>query len=306
MPLEAQPVRRAKRLSRPPERFPPVETMRAAAESPRRSLARALLGGAILSFLLFCLLAWIQPVFNKNERIELPTAVKLTLEGMQAERPRQAAARRKTEIREEARPEPKARPKSAAPRRAAAQDVPQARAQTQQLTSMKNVSMFSAIGAASGSGSTTLKISFDSADQEVARKAEDFQRWQDRRSRIRDQFQSGRSGRDGDELGAREGPGRVEIKIRSADDAYLPPPRYPQKALNEQVEGFVKVRMLISVTGTIEKFEIVAAQPPGYFEEAIKEALPRWRFSPAVDESGRPIEFEEVYTYQFRLQDAAL
>jgi TonB family protein len=280
--------------------------MRAAAETPRRSLAGALLSGAVLSFLLFCLLAWIQPVFNKDERIELPIAVKLALEGMQAERPRQAAARRRTEVREEARPEPKSRPKPAAPRRAAVQDAPQARAQTQQLTSMKNVSMFSAIGAASGAGGTTLKINFDSADQEVAQKAKDFQRWQDRRSRIRDQFQSGRSGREGDELGARAGQGPIEVKIRAADDAYLPPPKYPQRALNEQVEGFVKVRMLISVTGTVEKFEIVAAQPAGYFEEAIKEALPRWRFSPAVDESGRPIEFEEVYTYQFRLEDAAL
>jgi TonB family protein len=92
---------------------------------------------------------------------------------------------------------------------------------------------------------------------------------------------------------------------RPRDETRLQQPRYPQRAIKEQVEGFVRMRLLISTTGRVERHEIIAAQPEGYFERSILEALPSWQFTPAVDESGRPVEHWKDFNYVFKLEDAA-
>ena len=59
----------------------------------------------------------------------------------------------------------------------------------------------------------------------------------------------------------------------------------------EEIEGFVMIKVLISANGSVTEFEIMGARPEDVFEEVVIDSLPRWRFSPAKDKAGRPMEF---------------
>lgn len=81
-------------------------------------------------------------------------------------------------------------------------------------------------------------------------------------------------------------------------------PRYPIKALNKEVEGWVQVKFSIDVKGIPINTEVVSAEPVGMFENAALKALAKWRFSPARnEETSLPVESSEITTkIQFRLQ----
>lgn len=64
-------------------------------------------------------------------------------------------------------------------------------------------------------------------------------------------------------------------RIRSAGQ-----PEYPYKARRRGVEGRVVVRLLVSAEGRVERADIVSADPPGVFEDAVLRAVRRWRFEP--------------------------
>lgn len=58
------------------------------------------------------------------------------------------------------------------------------------------------------------------------------------------------------------------------------PPVYPYRARQRRIEGTVQVRFLVRRDGTVGEVIIEAADPPGVFEEAVREAVERWRFEP--------------------------
>jgi hypothetical protein len=45
-----------------------------------------------------------------------------------------------------------------------------------------------------------------------------------------------------------------------------------------------------------------STDPPGVFDDSIKEVLPHWRFIPAKDDAGKPVEFWKQFNYVFKLQ----
>jgi protein TonB len=59
------------------------------------------------------------------------------------------------------------------------------------------------------------------------------------------------------------------------------PLNYPLLAKRRQIEGRVLVRVLIDREGRVQKVKILDSDPPGVFDDAVLEALPRWLFSPA-------------------------
>jgi protein TonB len=79
-------------------------------------------------------------------------------------------------------------------------------------------------------------------------------------------------------------------------------PRYPGQARREGVEGRVAVRLLVDREGRVGAVRIVAAQPPGHFEEAVREAVAGWTFRPA-QKDGQPVEAWLTATISFRLED---
>lgn len=59
-------------------------------------------------------------------------------------------------------------------------------------------------------------------------------------------------------------------------------PIYPFIARRRGIEGSVKVRFFVTRQGRVEDFQIIKAEPPGYFEEAVRETVSSWRFEPGV------------------------
>lgn len=75
--------------------------------------------------------------------------------------------------------------------------------------------------------------------------------------------------------------------IFNSDDLDQPPrqmfrsePVYPYRARQRNIEGEVKVKLLVRADGTVANITILDATPKGYFEEAVKKVVPSWKFSP--------------------------
>lgn len=67
-----------------------------------------------------------------------------------------------------------------------------------------------------------------------------------------------------------------------------PQPQYPQRALEAEKEGIVRLRITIGPDGAVIDAQVVNAQPRGWFENAAINAVKRWRYQP----SGRTIQTE--------------
>ncbi|MBU2489259.1 MAG: energy transducer TonB [Proteobacteria bacterium] len=79
------------------------------------------------------------------------------------------------------------------------------------------------------------------------------------------------------------------------------PAAYPLRAKRMNVEGAVKVRFLVTALGEVRDPEIVEADPPGLFEDAVLDAVSRWRFSPGLLD-GRPVATRVTVSVTFRLE----
>lgn len=56
---------------------------------------------------------------------------------------------------------------------------------------------------------------------------------------------------------------------------------YPSQAKRDGVTGYVVLNLLINAEGEVEKVQVLEAEPEGVFEEAAREAVEDWRFTPA-------------------------
>mgnify|MGYP005834883991 CR=1 FL=1 len=302
--LETPARRRFVRARSRGRREPPAEPPPVAAAPRPWSWLRAALAGLILSCLLFGLLGYIQPVFKKNERIEIPKAVQVLFRAAQKSEKPKAVAKKEAQ-----RPEPRAerreaRPK-AQPRRESApkQVAAKPRSEMQALKDIGPINVFQGLGGSAGAGG--VLVSFAPEDAEVRQELAEHAEYMRRRERIREGASSGRAG--GPQGGGRAGAGGgMQVSLKSAEGVYQPIPKYPPDAERRQVEGWVKVRVLVGITGGVEKVEIVGAHPSGVFEETVRDTLGRWKYAPAVDERGRPLEFWDEFVLQFRLEDAAI
>ena len=87
-------------------------------------------------------------------------------------------------------------------------------------------------------------------------------------------------------------PQAIDTLVSSADIVAnpidQPQPGYPQRALEAEKEGIVRLRITIAPDGTVAEAVILSAQPSGWFENAALGAVRRWRYRP----SGRTISTE--------------
>ena len=56
---------------------------------------------------------------------------------------------------------------------------------------------------------------------------------------------------------------------------------YPERAAREWVGGSVRLMLLLDEAGAVDSVSVVAAEPPGYFEDAARAVLAAARFFPA-------------------------
>ncbi len=82
------------------------------------------------------------------------------------------------------------------------------------------------------------------------------------------------------------GPTRSDF-VFNGDDLDQPPrqmvrthPTYPYRARQRNIEGEVKVKLLVRADGTVASVTILDATPKGIFDSSVKEAVPNWKFTP--------------------------
>lgn len=61
-----------------------------------------------------------------------------------------------------------------------------------------------------------------------------------------------------------------------------PKPKYPARALSRRIEGWVKVEVTISTSGSVTGASVVGSQPAGIFDDAALEATRNCRFKPKL------------------------
>jgi periplasmic protein TonB len=79
------------------------------------------------------------------------------------------------------------------------------------------------------------------------------------------------------------------------------PPIYPVAAKRRGVEGWVKVRFLVTSSGGVEKVTIVEARPEGTFEQAVERCVASWRFKPGTVD-GEPVNAWAETVVRFELE----
>lgn len=79
-------------------------------------------------------------------------------------------------------------------------------------------------------------------------------------------------------------------------------PQYPPRALMRNIEGWVRLRFVITETGSVRDVEVVETAPrPGVFETAAQQALLRWKFRPKLVR-GRAVESQAEIVIDFNLK----
>lgn len=79
-------------------------------------------------------------------------------------------------------------------------------------------------------------------------------------------------------------------------------PDYPGAMIRAQIEGYVKLRVVISAEGRVSSADLIEATDTAFWEATRKQALKFWRFRPATRD-GTPVASEQVLTVRFRLAD---
>lgn len=82
---------------------------------------------------------------------------------------------------------------------------------------------------------------------------------------------------------------------------YNPKPNYPRTLRDEGVTGYVKVQVVVDVTGEVQDIEVVASDNELFSEEAVK-VLKKWKFAPAL-ENGQPISSRVQFSIPFKIRD---
>lgn len=71
------------------------------------------------------------------------------------------------------------------------------------------------------------------------------------------------------------------------------PAEYPRRALRRNTEGFVVVSFTVTKAGDVTDVQVVEADPQGYFEESVIEAVEKYKFQPRLV-NGSPVEAKGI------------
>lgn len=75
---------------------------------------------------------------------------------------------------------------------------------------------------------------------------------------------------------------KASAKINEAWPVKRIEPSYPEKAIEENIEGFVVIEFDITETGTTDNIQVVQSSPKGVFDKNALMAFKQWEFKPAV------------------------
>ena len=78
-------------------------------------------------------------------------------------------------------------------------------------------------------------------------------------------------------------------------------PLYPSAARQAGIQGHVVIRYDLTAEGAVVNAEVLAAEPPGVFEEAALAAIAQWRFRPATAQGKSIASQGRISTLRFRM-----
>lgn len=79
-------------------------------------------------------------------------------------------------------------------------------------------------------------------------------------------------------------------------------PRYPRRALERGIEGFVDVNFDITAFGGTSNIRVVNAQPEGTFNSAALKAVRKWKYKPQIIDGEPQAAFNQRERIRFRLE----
>ncbi|VVA49365.1 transport protein TonB [Serratia ficaria] len=77
-------------------------------------------------------------------------------------------------------------------------------------------------------------------------------------------------------------------------------PNYPVYAVDNKIEGYVKLRYDVGADGKVSEVRILDAQPRGLFEDKVIAAMAQWRF-----EKNQPYKDVDM-TVRFKMASAEM
>ncbi len=72
---------------------------------------------------------------------------------------------------------------------------------------------------------------------------------------------------------------KSRIKTRGRELVTHVEPNWPQKALNEKIEGNITMSFSINTDGTVDNIQVLESSPAGIFEEVSIKALSQWKYA---------------------------
>ena len=258
---------------------------------PRR--AAVLAGGMLFALGVFTFLAWIQPD-TSGERVE--TAIFRPAFKVERDPPPKT---QQPQRERQQKPPPQPREQKAKPKKVARTSKPRSARRTSTSRAPRSSvptvsSTTNLLGAGTGGGGVSLAIGDDFMDAALDEQAEMFQR-EDLADQIRER---------GFEEDEQETERRTPGVAKDAVLIHRPRPPYPTEARQKGIEGMVRFRALVELDGKISEYEILEAQPAGFFESATEElVIPEMRYEPALDASGNPMPAWTTTIYEFVLED---
>jgi protein TonB len=79
-----------------------------------------------------------------------------------------------------------------------------------------------------------------------------------------------------------------------------PTPPYPERAKQREIQGQVRVSLLVGAQGNVKRLKILESSPPGVFDEVVRNTVSNWTFRPARY-NGEPVETWVTVPIPFRL-----
>lgn len=79
------------------------------------------------------------------------------------------------------------------------------------------------------------------------------------------------------------------------------PPRYPMRAANRRIEGWVKIEFTITEEGTVKDAVVIDAQPSKIFNKDALRAIGRWKFKAKILD-GEAFEQRAIQVLTFKLK----
>ncbi len=78
-------------------------------------------------------------------------------------------------------------------------------------------------------------------------------------------------------------------------------PKYPEEAKKEKIQGTVKLDAIIDKEGKVLELKAVES-PDERLTKAAMDAVKEWKFKPAMNSKGKPVQVKITLTVNFKLQ----